>query len=144
MPAFGLENGPTPDRQLVRLATLTLLAEVAVGLGVSLALTAQETQVARLVAEADINREVAAKLFISPATVEYHLRHIYQKLGVLSRTLLARKISQAERNAVLPGLPPGRARTSLVGGYASIGGGYWPEPAAAGSAEHDTHRVLSR
>jgi DNA-binding CsgD family transcriptional regulator len=70
----------------------------------SLALTAQETQVARLVVEGDTNREAAAKLFISPATVEYHLRHIYQKLGVSSRTQLARKISQAERNAVLP--PP--------------------------------------
>jgi DNA-binding CsgD family transcriptional regulator len=56
-------------------------------------LTAQETQVARLVAAGDTNREVAAKLFISPATVDYHLRHIYQKLGVSSRTLLARKIS---------------------------------------------------
>jgi DNA-binding CsgD family transcriptional regulator len=68
---------------------------------VSWGLTAQETQVARLVAEGGTNREVAAKLFISPATVEYHLRHIYQKLGVSSRTQLARKISQAERNAVL-------------------------------------------
>jgi DNA-binding CsgD family transcriptional regulator len=56
-------------------------------------LTAQETQVARLVAAGDTNREVAAKLFISPATVDYHLRHIYQKHGVSSRTLLARKIS---------------------------------------------------
>lgn len=64
----------------------------------SLALTAQETLVAKLVAEGDTNREVAAKLFISPATVEYHLRHIYQKLGVSSRTQLTRKISQAERN----------------------------------------------
>jgi hypothetical protein len=40
---------------------------------------------------------VAAKLFISPATVEYHLRHIYQKLGVSSRTQLTRMISQAEQ-----------------------------------------------
>jgi DNA-binding NarL/FixJ family response regulator len=77
----------------------------------SLALTAQETQVARLVVEGDTNREAAAKLFISPATVEYHLRHIYQKLGVSSRTQLARKISQAERNAVLPPPQPGRAST---------------------------------
>ena len=37
----------------------------------SLALTAQETQVARLVVEGDANREAAAMLFISPATVEY-------------------------------------------------------------------------
>ena len=62
----------------------------------------QENQVARLVVDGDTNREVAAKLFISPATVEYHLRHIIQKLGVSSRTQLTRKISQAEQNAVLP------------------------------------------
>jgi DNA-binding CsgD family transcriptional regulator len=65
--------------------------------GAPSALTAQETQVARLVAEGDTNREVAAKLFISPATVEYHLRHTYQKLGVSSRTQLTRKISQTEQ-----------------------------------------------
>ena len=61
-----------------------------------------------MVVERDTNREAAAKLFISPATVEYHLRHIYQKLGMSSRTQLARKISQAERNAVLPRPQPGR------------------------------------
>jgi DNA-binding CsgD family transcriptional regulator len=85
---------PPPGRQARRTET-------------SLALTAQETQVARLVVEGDTNGEAAAKLFISPATVEYHLRHIYQKLGVSSGTQLARKISQAERNAVLP-RPPAR------------------------------------
>jgi len=79
----------------------------------SLALTAQETQVARLVIEGDTNREAAAKLFISPATVEYHLRHIYEKLGLSSRSQLARKISQAERNAVLP-RPPAWPRPHLA------------------------------
>jgi DNA-binding CsgD family transcriptional regulator len=58
-------------------------------------LTAQETQVARLAAAGDTNREAAAKLFLSPATVDHHLRHIYQKLGVSSRTQLARKMSEA-------------------------------------------------
>jgi Bacterial regulatory proteins, luxR family len=61
--------------------------------------------VARLVVEGDTNREAAAKLLIGPATVEYRLGHIYQKLGVSSRTWLARKVSQAERNAVLPPVP---------------------------------------
>lgn len=56
-------------------------------------LTPQEKQVASLVASGNTNSEVAAKLFISPATVEYHLRKIYAKLGVSSRTQMARKIS---------------------------------------------------
>ena len=60
-------------------------------------LTAQETQVATLVVAGDTNREAAAKLFISPATVEYHLRHVYQKFGVSSRTQLARSMAMKER-----------------------------------------------
>ena len=55
-------------------------------------LTSQEKQIASLVASGNSNSEVAAKLFISPATVDYNLRKIYQKLGVSSRTQMARKI----------------------------------------------------
>ena len=53
-------------------------------------LTAQETRVARAVARGATNREVAAELFLSPKTVEFHLRLVYRKLGVRSRTELAR------------------------------------------------------
>jgi DNA-binding NarL/FixJ family response regulator len=52
-------------------------------------LTPQELAVARLVATGLTNREVAAELVVSVKTVEYHLGHVYQKLGVRSRTELA-------------------------------------------------------
>ncbi|MDX6704107.1 MAG: hypothetical protein QOF26_4333 [Baekduia sp.] len=52
-------------------------------------LTAHELQIARLVARGLTNREVAAKLFLSPKTIEYHLSQIYRKLDLRSRTQLA-------------------------------------------------------
>jgi DNA-binding CsgD family transcriptional regulator len=54
-------------------------------------LTATERKVADLVAQGLPNREVAAALFITPKTVEFHLRNMFRKLGVRSRTELARR-----------------------------------------------------
>jgi len=53
------------------------------------ALTAQELAVARLVAAGLSNRQVAAELFVSVKTVQFHLTHIYSKLHIGSRTELA-------------------------------------------------------
>ena len=52
------------------------------------ALTPAERKVARLTASGMTNGEVAAELFISPKTVEFHLARIYRKLGIRSRAEL--------------------------------------------------------
>ncbi|MGN6794877.1 MAG: response regulator transcription factor, partial [Streptosporangiaceae bacterium] len=52
-------------------------------------LTPQELQIALLLTSGKTTREAAAALFLSPKTVEYHLRHIYTKLGINSRDQLS-------------------------------------------------------
>jgi DNA-binding CsgD family transcriptional regulator len=65
-------------------------------------LTPQELQVALRVAEGSTNREVGATLFLSHKTVETHLGRVYRKLGLRSRTELARLFA----SQALEGEPP--------------------------------------
>jgi DNA-binding NarL/FixJ family response regulator len=67
------------------------------------ALTGRELQVARLVVDRMTNPQIAAELFLSQKTVETHLRNIFQKMGVTTRTALARAV---ERTSPAPSPRP--------------------------------------
>jgi DNA-binding NarL/FixJ family response regulator len=55
-------------------------------------LTAQQAHIARLAAEGATNREIAARLLLSPRTIDHHLRNVFTRLGIRSRVELARLI----------------------------------------------------
>lgn len=80
-------------------------------------LTPQELQIALLLAEGKTTREAAATLFLSPKTIEYHLRHVYMKLAIHSRKQLAETLArQAAKPA--PRLRPPTPEAALDQGQA--------------------------
>ena len=64
------------------------------------ALTPRELQVALVLADGHTIREAAAKLFLSPKTVDHHLQHVYRKLAIDSRAALGTALAQDQ------GTPP--------------------------------------
>ena len=69
-------------------------------------LTPQELQIAVLLAGGKTTREAAAALFLSPKTIEYHLRHVYLKLGIHSREELADALAEGEPALATAGHAP--------------------------------------
>ena len=66
-------------------------------------LTAQELQVALAVSRDLSNKQVAAELYLSPKTVEFHLGNVYRKLGIRSRTGLSGRL--ADQHPATAGQP---------------------------------------
>ena len=63
-------------------------------------LTAQERQIARLARDGMSNPEIGARLFLSPRTVEWHLRNVYTKLNIRSRRELAKALASFDSHLV--------------------------------------------
>jgi DNA-binding CsgD family transcriptional regulator len=78
-------------------------------------LTAQEAHIARLATRGLTNREIGSELYLSPRTVEWHLRKVFTKLGVSTRRELRRSLPDDAATAIQPAarsVPPTRRRTA--------------------------------
>ncbi len=82
-------------------------------------LTPQELQISLMLAQGRTTREAAAAVFLSPKTIEYHLRNVYRKLGVNSREQLAEASGSAPRPTGAVAL--GDVRASVGGARAGPG-----------------------
>ena len=72
-------------------------------------LTPQEQRVAAAVCRGASNREIAAELYLAPKTIAFHLRQIFRKLGVRSRTQLVAKLAASEDATAAPRAAPPRS-----------------------------------
>lgn len=82
------DAGPAPDPETAAPRTASGPGEPPALTG----LTAQQAHIARMVAEGATNREIAARLLLSPRTIDHHLRNVFTRLGIRSRVELARMI----------------------------------------------------